>query len=161
MIDQLVCSVTPIRNPILGFLLAEIRLIESLPDCERTSGTGNSHSFYFLYRSMSREIVSKSEEVAFPSKANWVDRTNKIRVDELIRVLCSFLRIAIVDLGCFCPLAAVTYSFIQFDNEINAESLKILSKYSEVKATELSVPGWKILFVCHRACVINWNVWPW
>lgn len=56
----------------------------------------------------SGSVIGKGEEVPFSRESHWVDRANKVRVYELVRLLCSFLRLSIVHFCCFGPLAAIT-----------------------------------------------------
>lgn len=64
-------------------------------------------------------IVGECKEVLFACKSDGYDRPNKIGIDILIRLYCSWLGIAILLFLGFCPFIAIVDEFLCIIDEFN------------------------------------------
>lgn len=73
-------------------------------------------------------VICKSKKVALSSKSLRADGANKVCVNKLIRVLCSFLLTAVVYLSGFGFLTTITDKVIRLVDIIDVKSFEILSE---------------------------------
>ncbi len=160
-IGLLVCSEVLIRNPTLSilwpcFLWPSLgQIVEGLQTPEPVAFLDSSVRFR-----VPSEVIGKDEEVTLSSESQRVDEANKVGVDELVRIICSLLRFAIIDLGCLRSLTTIVYDLIWLVHKVNVKAPEVLSKRSEVEVPESSLPSCEAFLWCWRTCLMNKTVRP-
>lgn len=84
---------------------------------------------------MPGKVISQNEEVAFSSKADRMNRTNKVSIDKLIRVFCLFLSFTIIDLCDFYSLTTIADDLIRLVYKVDIEALKVWPECLEVEVS--------------------------